>query len=89
MRAFQPADVFKLSTGKLANQKPNIKQNCQYFQPIPWLGLAALISKVHEVDPLCCPDRGSAIQIIGYIGNCQPQVVESILRHCGLWKGLP
>ena len=47
---------------------------------------AALIKKVYEVDPLRCPACGGAMQIISFIDKCQPEVVERILRHCGLWK---
>jgi len=50
------------------------------------LSWAALIIKVYEVDPLRCPACGGAIQIISFIDKCQPEVVEKILRHCGLWK---
>ena len=32
------------------------------------------------------PECGREMQIISFIENCQPEVVERILRHCGLWK---
>jgi hypothetical protein len=41
---------------------------------------------VYEVDPLRCPACGGAMQIISFIDKCQPEVVEKILWHCGLWK---
>ena len=47
---------------------------------------AALIKKVYEVDALRCPACGGAMKIISFIDKCQPEVVERILRHCGLWK---
>ena len=47
---------------------------------------AALITKVYEVDPLQCPACGGTMQIVSFIEKCQPEVVEKILRHCGLWK---
>jgi hypothetical protein len=47
---------------------------------------AALIRKVYEVDPLRCPDCGGEMKIISFINTCQADVVEKILRHCGLWK---
>jgi hypothetical protein len=49
---------------------------------------AALIRKVYEVDPLQCPECGAEMMIISFIfiEKCQPDVVEKILRHCGLWK---
>ena len=47
---------------------------------------AALIKKVYEVDPLQCPECGGKMKIIRFIEKCQPEAVEKILRHCGLWK---
>ena len=26
------------------------------------------------------------MKIISFIEKCQPEVIEKILRHCGLWK---
>ena len=47
---------------------------------------AALIKRVYEVDPLHCPDCGAKMKIIAFIERRdQPDVVEKILRHCGLW----
>ena len=46
---------------------------------------AALI-KVYEVDSLRCTKYGGEMKIIRFIEKCQPEVVEKILRHCGLWK---
>ncbi len=46
---------------------------------------AALIKLVYEIDPLKCPDCGGTMKIIALIDhNRQPEVVERILRHCGL-----
>ncbi|HQG44512.1 MAG TPA: transposase [bacterium] len=53
------------------------------------MGWAALIRKVYEVDPLRCPECGGEMKIISFIEKCQPDVVEKILRHCGLWKACP
>ncbi len=47
---------------------------------------AALIRKVYEVDPLRCPECGGEMKVISFIDKCQVDVVEKILRHCGLWK---
>jgi hypothetical protein len=41
------------------------------------------------VDPLRCPECGDEMKIISFIEKCQPEVVEKILRHCGLWKACP
>jgi hypothetical protein len=48
---------------------------------------AALIRLVYEVDPLECPDCGGTMKIVALIDHDrQPDVVESILKHCKLWK---
>jgi hypothetical protein len=49
-------------------------------------GWAALLKQVYEADPLCCPKCGSAMKIIAFIERHQTEVVEKILRHCGLWE---
>ncbi len=48
---------------------------------------AALVNRVFEVDPLECPQCGSRMKIISFIERRQRDVVEKILRHCGLWEG--
>jgi hypothetical protein len=50
---------------------------------------AALIKQVYETDPLACPKCGSEMKIIAFIERRQTQVVEKILRHCGLWEEAP
>ena len=48
---------------------------------------AALIKRVYEVDPLCCPKCGHEMKVIAFIEKRdQPDVVEKILSHCGLWE---
>jgi len=47
---------------------------------------AALIKQVYEVDPLRCPACGGTRKIVSFIEKCQPDVIEKILRHWGLWK---
>ena len=48
---------------------------------------AALIKMVYEVDPLKCPLCGGTMKVIALIDRSrQPEVVEKILRHCGLWR---
>lgn len=44
---------------------------------------AALIQKVYEVDPLCCPRCGSTMRILAYID--QWEVILRILKHLKLW----
>jgi len=41
------------------------------------------IKQVDEVDPLVCPRCSGAMQIIAFIE--QPEVVQKILNHLGLW----
>ena len=48
---------------------------------------AALIQRVYEVDPLTCPRCGGRMRIISFIESRQREVIEKILRHCGLWEG--
>jgi len=48
---------------------------------------ARLIKRVYEVDPLVCAKCGGQMKIISFIERGQRDVVEQILRHCGLWEG--
>ena len=52
-------------------------------------GWAALIKQVYEADPLCCPRCGAELKIIAFIERHQTDVIEKILRHCGLWEEQP
>ena len=52
-------------------------------------GWAALLKQVYEADPLCCPKCGSEMKIIAFIERRQTEVIEKILRHCGLWEESP
>jgi len=47
---------------------------------------AALLKRVFEVDPFLCPRCGAEMRVVSVIERRdQPDVVERILRHCGLW----
>ena len=46
-----------------------------------------LIKKIWEVDPLSCPRCGHEMKIISLIND--PNVIERILSHLGLWKQHP
>ena len=46
-----------------------------------------MIKRVYEVDPLVCAKCGGQMKIISFIERGQRDVVERILRHCGLWEG--
>ena len=43
-----------------------------------------LIKRVYEVDPLSCQECGSQMRVVAFIEPPQRDVVEEILRHCGL-----
>jgi hypothetical protein len=46
-----------------------------------------VIRRVYEVDPLECPRCGGPMKVVSFIERCQHEVIERILRHCGLWEG--
>jgi hypothetical protein len=47
---------------------------------------AMLIKRVYEIDPLTCPDCGGQMKVIAFIEPPRGDVIEKILRHCGLWQ---
>jgi hypothetical protein len=47
---------------------------------------AMLIKRVYEVDPLCCPKCGGQMKVVSFIEPPQAEVIEAILKHCGLWQ---
>lgn len=46
---------------------------------------AMLIKRIYEVDPLICPQCGGQMKVVAFIEPPQSEVIEKILRHCGLW----
>jgi hypothetical protein len=51
---------------------------------------AALIKRVYEVDPLCCPQCGGTMAIVSFIEQKdQADVIKRILNHCQLWDDYP
>ena len=57
------------------------------YRKVAKLRWAALLKKVFEVDPFLCPRCGSEMRVVAVIEKRdQPEVVERILRHCGLWS---
>ena len=48
---------------------------------------AMLLQRIFEVDPLKCPECGGKMKVISFIERRQHEVIERILRHCGLWEG--
>ncbi len=47
---------------------------------------AMLIKRVYEVDPLSCPECGGQMKVVSFIEPPQADVIEEILKHCGLWQ---
>jgi hypothetical protein len=50
---------------------------------------AVVIKRVYEVDPLTCEHCGGAMKVVAFIEPPQIDVIEKILRHCGLWQPRP
>ena len=46
---------------------------------------AMLIKRVYETDPLVCPKCAGKMKVIAFIEPPQAEVIEKIMRHCGLW----
>jgi len=55
-------------------------------QPRYHLRHGECIKKVWEVDPLECPRCHAEMKIISFITPSQPDVIQKILKHLGLWK---
>ena len=45
-----------------------------------------LLRRVFEVEPLLCVSCGAEMKVISFIQPAQEEVIEAILRHCGLWE---
>ncbi|MEO2017109.1 MAG: transposase [Fuerstiella sp.] len=45
---------------------------------------AMLIKRIYEADPLICPQCGGQMKVVAFIKPPQSEVIEKILRHCGL-----
>ena len=46
---------------------------------------AMLIKRVYEIDPLSCPECGGQMKVVAFLEPPQGDVIEKILKHCGLW----
>ena len=46
---------------------------------------AMLIKRLYEIDPSACPECGGQMKVVAFIEPPQVAVIETILRHCGLW----
>ena len=47
---------------------------------------AMLIQRVYEVDPMACPKCGAQMKVVSFIDPPQEEIIEKILKHCGLWQ---
>jgi len=66
-----------------ATDEPSSEQPATSRSSQSW---AMLIKRVYEVDPLCCPECGGQMKVVSFIEPPQPDVIEAILKHCGLWQ---
>ena len=47
---------------------------------------AMLIQRVYKIDPLACPRCSGQMKVVAFLEPLQADVIEKILRHCGLWN---
>jgi hypothetical protein len=73
----QPFPSLPLSEPQEAAEPPGCDRASQSW--------AMLIKRVYEVDPLACPKCGATMKVVAFIEPPQGDVIEKILRHCGLW----
>jgi hypothetical protein len=66
-----------------ASAEPPAAQAASHRSSQAW---AMLIKRVCEVDPLCCPECGGQLKVVSFIEPPQADVIEAILKHCGLWQ---
>ena len=64
-------------------EQPEQLSAYQLKQRLTW---ATLIKAVYEVNPLECPQCGSAMKIVGFIERDNDGLIRSILKQAGLWK---
>ncbi len=50
---------------------------------------AMLIQRIYEVDPLACPQCSAQMKVVDFIDPPQEEVIQKILKHCGLWQEPP
>jgi uncharacterized protein YbaR (Trm112 family) len=44
-----------------------------------------LIKRLYKIEPLACPECGGPMKVVAFLEPPQGEVIEKILRHCGLW----
>jgi hypothetical protein len=75
-------------TSPAATPQVEVLDVSDYKRPrIPSKTWRELIKKIWEVDPLSCPRCAHEMKIISLIN--EPDVIEHILRHLGLWRQHP
>ena len=77
MRRKQAEAASASTSGKAAASVP---ARCRASQT--W---AMLIKRVYEIDPMACPQCGGQMKVVAFLESPQGDVIEKILRHCGLW----
>jgi len=45
-----------------------------------------LIKRVYEADPMVCSQCGGEMKVVSFLNPPQGEVIEKILKHCGLWQ---
>ena len=66
-----------------ASDAPLVEETATSRSSQTW---AILIKRIYEVDPLCCPECGGQMKVVSFIEPPQADVIEEILKHCGLWQ---
>jgi len=76
----------KAANAAVAPEQVDLDDEDTPYRKLCRMRWAALIKRVLEVDPFLCPRCGSEMRVISVIQNRdQPDLVEKILKHCGLW----
>ncbi len=83
-KAEEAARAAELPPGSSGAEAPEVATRSRSSQT--W---AMLIKRVYEVDPLACPRCSGPMKVIAFIEPPQQEVIEKILRHCGLWDLSP
>ena len=77
-KAAEAAGSFEESTAMVGAEEASPSRSSQSW--------AMLIKRVYEIDPLSCPKCGGQMNVVAFIEPPQSDVIEEILRHCGLWQ---
>ena len=82
MRKKAAAEAADASSSGAAPGAPALSRCSQTWAMQTW---AMLIKRVYEFNPLACPECGGTMKVIAFLEPPQADVIEKILRHCGLW----